>query len=141
MRRLTGVLIALLLAGCGGSAESPDAFARKCIESFNKGGVNTRDWVAKSGRDPAYGPKAEEDDFRAPVWFGPSKRNPEKCLAVVGLGGDDTVVTVRENLNAGGDPGEWFAIPGSDEGTVDELIKRVKSPNALGNKDGTVEPQ
>jgi hypothetical protein len=134
MRSRAPLLAAAVVAsGCGGG---PDEFAGQCIEIWNKADSATRDWVAKSGRDANFGPKADAD-FRAPVWFGPSKRDPEKCLAVVGLGGEDLTVMLR-----GDSPDSWVAVPGtSDEGTPEENRERVSDPVALGNEDGTVEPK
>jgi hypothetical protein len=121
-------MCALMSAGCGG-----DDVVDRCIERFNSPANETKNFVADSG-DPAHGGTAE---FRAPVWLGESKLNPEKCVAVVGLNEQGSFVVVRENVK----PGTWVVLTNvtEAEGSVRELAARVREPVALGNPDGTIE--
>ena len=124
---------ALLVSACGG-----DDVANRCAERFNSPANQMRQYVATTG-EGAFNGQRGDDDFRAPVWFGESKVRPEKCVGVIGLGGEGAFIVVRENFNPGAKPGTWTGLSGVSEGSEAELGGRVRTPVALGNDDGTVE--
>jgi hypothetical protein len=124
---ITASVCALVASGCGG-----DAFVDRCIERFNSPDNQMSNFVSEGA-----GPRAE--DFRAPVWLGKSKVRPEKCVAVVGLDEQGSIIVLRENFNPGAKPGTWNGIGGIGEGSPEELAARIQEPVALGNPDGTIE--
>ncbi len=133
---------AATVASCGGSAEDGSAederFVSRCVEHFNNRANDIgRDFVKNSGQKPNYGPVVG-GEYEPKVWFGPSRLRPEKCVAVVTLGRDDIIVVLRESFHEGASVGEWAALSGVTEGTLDEQLQRLEESQAVGLPDGRV---